>query len=141
MNRNATVKLIRRALASPEALVHLDGGPVSIVGLEQAAAGKASFFWIDRAPVFDKVTVLHALYQGCRLPATFGFNWDALIDSLSSLPAAPAYILAFNDLAILQARDPASLTAFVQVLDAVRDRLAGRRQSFVVVYGGRALTA
>ncbi len=34
--------------------------------------------WVDRAPVFDKATLLHALYQALQLPAWFGFNWDAL---------------------------------------------------------------
>jgi hypothetical protein len=33
---------------------------------------------VDRAPVFNKETLLHALYQSCVFPAYFGFNWDAL---------------------------------------------------------------
>jgi len=40
---------------------------------------------VDQAPVFNKFTLLHALYQNCSLPAYFGFNWDALADVLATL--------------------------------------------------------
>lgn len=40
---------------------------------------------LDRAPVHDKATLLHALYQSGEYPAGFGFNWDALLDALRDL--------------------------------------------------------
>lgn len=40
---------------------------------------------LDRAPVYDKPTLMHALYQSGEYPAGFGFNWDALLDALRDL--------------------------------------------------------
>lgn len=59
---------------------------------------------IDRAPVFDKDTLLHALYQGLSLPGHFGFNWDALKDVLTELDqgeSSKGRILVFHDVSHL----------------------------------------
>lgn len=40
---------------------------------------------LDRAPVVDKATLLHACYQSGEYPAGFGFNWDALADAVGDL--------------------------------------------------------
>ncbi len=58
---------------------------------------------IDRAPVFDKETLMHALYQSLRLPGYFGFNWDSLRDMLTALDGVrgKGFVFAFNDLSLL----------------------------------------
>jgi RNAse (barnase) inhibitor barstar len=58
---------------------------------------------IDRAPVFDKTTLMHALYQSLRLPGYFGFNWDSLKDMLAAIDGVRGngFVLAFTDLSLL----------------------------------------
>jgi len=57
---------------------------------------------IDRAPVYDKATLLHGLYQNTPFPGYFGFNWDALQDTLADFswlkeqPAGIVLILKNN---------------------------------------------
>jgi RNAse (barnase) inhibitor barstar len=77
--------------------------------------------WVDRAPVFDKATLLHALYQSLQLPAWFGFNWDALQDSLFGPEDAdaPPRMLVFRDFELLEERDPASARMFLEIVDTV----------------------
>ncbi len=84
-----------------------------------AAFARAGWFAprVDRAPVFNKVTLLHAIYQSCEFPAWFGFNWDALRDSLSDLSWCPAngYALLFRNLGLLQVRAPDDYATFIDV--------------------------
>jgi hypothetical protein len=82
---------------------------------------------VDRAPVFNKETLLHALYQSCVFPAHFGFNWDALEDTLLSFSwdDAKGYVLVFRNFAVLQERDSKVSGTF---LDIVRDVAQVRRE-------------
>jgi hypothetical protein len=82
---------------------------------------------VDRAPVFSKETLLHALYQSCVFPANFGFNWDALEDTLSSFSRADAkgYVLVFRNFSVLQERDSKVAETF---LDIVRDTAQIRQE-------------
>jgi RNAse (barnase) inhibitor barstar len=78
---------------------------------------------VDRAPVFDKETLLHALYQSCIFPAYFGFNWDALEDTLKSDWLEPTgdlkgYVLVFRNFTVLEERAKNVAETF---LDIVRD--------------------
>lgn len=87
---------------------------------------------VDRAPVFDKQTLLHALYQGCGFPAYFGFNWDALADALMGTladpsdgnrgAARPALILMFQDFDLLQTRDPEVAQTFLDIVSDIGER-------------------
>ena len=133
MNRNATSKFVRHLLTSPGAVVPVDAGFLNEHALQAAFRNKAFFTWIDRAPVFDKTSLMHAIYQSCAMPAWFGFNWDALIDSLSSLPDAPAYVLALSNPDSLKTQAPDDYSAFIRVIQAVRDRLAVRHIPFVML--------
>ena len=95
---------------------------------------------VDRAPVFDKTTLLHALYQACRMPAYFGFNWDALEDSLRDFSwlEATAYVLVFDDFALLGERAPKvaeTLEAIVKDVNA--ERLEAARVPLMLVILGR----
>jgi len=76
---------------------------------------------VDRAPVYGRDTLLHALYQACELPGWFGFNWDALLDVLADR-AAPAggRALVFRDLDLLEARAPEVARAFLDVVESAR---------------------
>ena len=77
--------------------------------------------WIDRAPVFDRTTLLHALYQALELPAWFGFNWDALEECLFDITGnggAPR-VLVFHDFELLEERDPATAATFLDIVRTV----------------------
>lgn len=84
---------------------------------------------VDRAPVFNKETLLHALYQSCVFPASFGFNWDALEDTLldfSWLEQQPkGFVLVFRNFAVLRERSPNVAESF---LDIVRDVAKVRKE-------------
>lgn len=90
-----------------------------------AAFQKSGWFAtrVDRAPVFNKVTLLHAIYQACRFPAYFGFNWDALRDCLTDFSWQPAhgYVLLFQNLELLQTRAPDEHGVLLDVLGEARD--------------------
>jgi RNAse (barnase) inhibitor barstar len=73
---------------------------------------------VDRAPVRDRETLLHALYQACELPGWFGFNWDALLDCLSDL--SPGHVLLFRDFRLLEQESPEVAQVFLEVVQAAR---------------------
>jgi RNAse (barnase) inhibitor barstar len=81
---------------------------------------------IDRAPVFDKTTLLHALYQSCQFPAYFGFNWDALLDCLSDFGwhAAKGYALIVRNAEVIKNRNPDDWVTFLEVVRAAAQRRA-----------------
>jgi RNAse (barnase) inhibitor barstar len=86
---------------------------------------------VDRAPVFDKETLLHALYQSCVFPAYFGFNWDALEDILMSDWLEPpqelkGYVLVFRNFGLLEERAKNVAGTF---LDILRDVAKARQQN------------
>lgn len=88
------------------------------VALEKLRAQGVHGVWVDRAPVYDKSTLLHALYQALQLPAWFGFNWDALEECLVDFGSngnAPT-VLVFNDFDLLEERDPDTASMFVDIL-------------------------
>jgi RNAse (barnase) inhibitor barstar len=77
--------------------------------------------WVDRAPVYDRETLLHALYQALPLTGDFGFNWDALADALYGPedPDALPRVLVFRDLELLEERDPAAARIFLDIVHTV----------------------
>jgi Barstar (barnase inhibitor) len=92
---------------------------------------------VDRATVFDKVTLLHALYQSCVFPAHFGFNWDALEDTLLDFSwldfswlgvtqqEVKGYVLVFRNFAVLEERAENVAETFLEI---VRDVVKVRRE-------------
>lgn len=99
-----------------EAILRLPAA--SLPALEQLADKGYFVARVDRAPVFDKPTLLHALYQSCAMPAYFGFNWDALYDMLTDFSWKPArgYVLVFRDFGLLQQRAPQEAQTFLQIV-------------------------
>jgi RNAse (barnase) inhibitor barstar len=90
---------------------------------------------IDRAPVINKDTLLHAIYQSCEFPKTFGFNWDALVDCLSDFAWAEAkgYALILKQPALLKARAPEDFATLLDVMQAVSERWAREGVPFKLV--------
>lgn len=74
---------------------------------------------VDRAPVYDKDTLMHALYQALELPAWFGFNLDALADALASLEPKQGkrWVLVFQDFTTLEDADPDLAETFCEIVD------------------------
>ena len=74
---------------------------------------------VDRAPVFDKDTLMHALYQALELPAWFGFNLDALADALNALEPKQGkrWVLVFQDFTVLEDADPELAETFCGLVD------------------------
>lgn len=74
---------------------------------------------VDRAPVFNKEILLHAMYQSCRFPAYFGFNWDALSDCLSEICYGDekGYFLVFNDWVLLETEASQDAKVFMEILE------------------------
>ena len=74
---------------------------------------------VDRAPVFDKDTLMHALYQALELPAWFGFNLDALADALNALEPKQGqrWVLVFQDFTTLEDADPELAETFCELVD------------------------
>ncbi|MCA9838699.1 MAG: barstar family protein [Trueperaceae bacterium] len=99
---------IQHVLSSDEAIVEV----VTEIGAKELTKilEKEGYFavLVDRAPVFNKDTLLHAFYQGCEFPAYFGFNWDALEDCLLDFSwiIAEMYVLIFQNYEVLRERTP-----------------------------------
>lgn len=75
---------------------------------------------LDRAPVFDKTTLMHALYQSGEYPAGFGFNWDALLDVLRDLEwleSAQGIALLWRHPDVLAERAPDVAATFREVVE------------------------
>jgi Barstar (barnase inhibitor) len=75
---------------------------------------------LDRAPIYDKTTLLHALYQSGEYPAGFGFNWDALLDVLRDLEwlaAARGVAFVWRHPDVLEERAPDVLATFREVVE------------------------
>lgn len=91
---------------------------------------------IDRAQVFDKTTLLHALYQSCQFPAYFGFNWDALLDCLSDFGwhAAKGYALIVRNAEAIKTRNPDDWTTFLEVVRDAAQRRADAGAAPLYVY-------
>jgi len=112
-----------------------------LVARLQAAGWAAAL--VDRAPVFSRETLLHAAYQACELPAWFGFNWDALLDALSTWSTRPGTlggVLLFRDLGLLEERDPEAAATFLDVLRDAREARHAPLRLVLLEGPGRAAT-
>jgi hypothetical protein len=92
---------------------------------QDLAQSGAHVMIIDRAVVYDKPTLLHALYQACQFPAYFGFNWDALLDCLSDFGwhAAKSHVLIMRDPSVIKERNREDWETFCSI---VRSAIARR---------------
>lgn len=118
---------LKRLLLSHEAPAIVEAPLEIALDPELAKALKAEGYFVtlvDRAPVFNRQTLMHALYQSCEFPAYFGFNWDALYDLLSQ--ANQGYVLIFKDFALLQERSLEDAGMFKEVIE---DAAATRREA------------
>jgi len=117
----ALTELVKQMTDSKESILR-PSEAFSVKELEFAFEAQGFFVTLlDRAPIVSKETLLHALYQACYFPAYFGFNWDALEDSLNdfSWMVADAYILLFRDFGVLEARSPEVANSFLEIIKDV----------------------
>jgi len=87
------------------------------------------FFWVrlDGAAVGNKAGLLSALAKGFKFPAYFGYNWDALLDCLRSLPdSVPArgYALIIERSGLFLRDSPADLEDFRDIAETAAAFLA-----------------
>ena len=86
---------------------------------------------IDHAPVYNKETLLHALYQNTPFPGYFGFNWDALQDILADfswLEETPkGIVLVLKDSARFKAAAAEDWDTFVDIVKTVSATWAKKR--------------
>lgn len=138
MNPNATsphalAALVRRVVAADTAAIYT--APRAMLTQPALLSGLTRRGWfaarVDRAPVFNKETVLHAFYQAGCFPAYFGFNWDALADVLADLSwlraqerPAEGCVFILAHIQVLAQRAPDVHTVLV---DLIRDVAATRR--------------
>jgi RNAse (barnase) inhibitor barstar len=91
--------------------------------------------WVDRAPVFDKTTLLHALYQALQLPGWFGFNWDALEECLFDTAGnGVPRVLVFHDFELLEEHDAAAAETFLDIVRTVSSNPASALRGVVRVH-------
>ena len=138
MNRSQLSKVARAALAATDAVVEVPAACLGDARFAGEFTRRGCFFGaIDSAPVFDKLSLMHALYQTCAMPAHFGFNWDALADSLSDWSWLPAtgHVLALRDPRPLRERAPADLRVFEDVVRAAAARQAERGRMLRLLLG------
>lgn len=117
----ALAKLVQEIPKAQTAFIQLE---VEFSVKELSFALEAEGFFVaelDRAPIVNKEMLMHALYQSCRFPAYFGFNWDALEDSLKDFSwiIAEAYVLIVRDFAVLKERSPDTAESFQAILNDV----------------------
>lgn len=120
MKDTASIEAVLESILDGKAsIIHVPQS-VDMLELIVALETEGSFApLIDRAPIFNKETLLHALYQSCMFPAYFGFNWDALEDSLSDFAwlESTAYILVFQNFTLLKDRAPEVAETFLEVVE------------------------
>ena len=78
---------------------------------------------IDRAPVINRDTLLHAMYQHLRFPGYFGFTWDSLKDILAGMDGVrdKGFVFAFSDLSLLPEDDRREFLEVIEDANEVRD--------------------
>jgi RNAse (barnase) inhibitor barstar len=115
--------MIDTIIESEQTLIEVPRAELAKTLAELEAAG---FFVaiVDRAPVFNKETLMHALYQSCKFPAYFGFNWDAVNDCVTDfswIVEEKGYVLVFNDWPLLQSEAPEEAKMLLEIVaDAQR---------------------
>ncbi len=87
---------------------------------------------IDHAPVYNKETLLHALYQNTPFPGYFGFNWDALQDVLADfswLKDTPnGIVLLLKNASRFKAEASEDWETFVDIVNTVSGVWAKKRR-------------
>jgi len=120
---DATVAAAVAAITSPAAPAFVEV-PADVLRLRPLRSALQHDGWfvstLDRAPVYDKSTLLHALYQSGEYPAGFGFNWDALLDMLRDLEwlaSARGVAFVWRHPDVLEERAPEVCATFREVVE------------------------
>ena len=93
------------------------------LGLHEALRHKGYFIAFVHGWTSGDQELFMALYKACRFPDWFGFNWDALNDSLGDFSWQPAggYILIFEHPPSLS---PERQRTFLEILEAKQQEWA-----------------
>lgn len=84
--------------------------------------------FVDGAAAPDKAALLAGLAAAFKFPASFGQNWDALLDCLRSLPEfnrAGGYVLALKNYGSLLAAAPGEMENFREIAAEAASFLGG----------------
>ena len=141
-------QIVKESIESKKAVIRIQTEvPADVVMTGFELDGYTAII-VDQAPVFNKFTLLHALYQSCSLPAYFGFNWDALNDVLvtlddgvedaqsidapqstdskeddeEELETSEGVMLIFNDFGILEERAEDVASTFLDVVEEAAEK-------------------
>lgn len=91
---------------------------------------------IDLLPIRTRDELFHNVSRACGFPASFGFNWDALKDSLLDFswmkPKPNGILLVYQKPGLLNWTD---LSEFIILADRVRSIYAQHRKPFKVLMG------
>ena len=82
---------------------------------------------LDGAEISNKGTLLAAMAAGLKFPSYFGYNWDALLDCLRSLPdfiKAGGYAVMIERSGLFLAESPADLENFRDIAETAAAFLA-----------------
>ena len=82
---------------------------------------------LDGAEIKNKAALLSALAAGLKFPAYFGYNWDALLDCLRSLPdfiKAGGYAVIIERSALFLADSPSDREDFRDIAETAAVFLA-----------------
>jgi hypothetical protein len=102
MNRTRNIEAIVRSCIDPRtpAIVEVDLWALEEQEVSQVLRNLGYFVArVNEFPIDSKAALLQALSQACGFPDYFGFNWDALLDSLVDFSWQPAkgYMLVYED--------------------------------------------
>jgi hypothetical protein len=110
--------------------------PDDISELERRArAGGLAWIAADLAGVRDKAGLMRALAGELTLPRSFGYNWDALSDSLQDLAwrPAPGYVLHLRNVRPARNALGTEWRTLVQIARLAADYWRQRGRPFIVI--------
>ncbi len=91
---------------------------------------------MDGAEVPDKESLLKSLASVLRFPAYFGYNWDALLDCMRSLPdftGAKNHILIIKNSNLFLKDSQGALAVFRETVEEAADFLEENYKGFLKV--------
>jgi hypothetical protein len=129
--------LVQRCLQpNDDVIIQVEGLNEVAAELTQALSDRGVFVTtLDRAPIYNWDTMIHAFYQNCEFPGYFGFNSNALLDCLTDFEWRPAkgYVLIYQDPSLLQTQDPQTWAELSVVLHYAGERWTRWAKPFKVL--------
>jgi len=107
---------------------------------ERLLAQGFAWFEIDCSQVRTKQQLLEIFARTLSVPQTFGYNWDALADSLQDLSWLPArgYVVSWRNGGELARRSPEDFSTALAILAAAAGYWRTKGKLFVVLLDAEA---